>query len=28
VDLAEAMAAVGPERLQDAVTSPSGSITV
>jgi phosphoribosylformimino-5-aminoimidazole carboxamide ribotide isomerase len=28
VDLAEAIAAVGPERLQDAVTSPSGSITV
>jgi phosphoribosylformimino-5-aminoimidazole carboxamide ribotide isomerase len=28
VDLAEAMAAVGPERLQDAVTSSSGSITV
>ncbi|WP_255117719.1 1-(5-phosphoribosyl)-5-[(5-phosphoribosylamino)methylideneamino]imidazole-4-carboxamide isomerase [Synechococcus sp. HJ21-Hayes] len=28
VDLAEAIAAVGPERLQDAVSSPSGSITV
>lgn len=28
VDLAEAIAAVGPERLQDAVIPPSGSITV
>jgi phosphoribosylformimino-5-aminoimidazole carboxamide ribotide isomerase len=27
VDLAEAMAAVGPERLQDALTSPKGPIT-
>ena len=28
VDLAEAIAAVGPERLQDALTSPNGPITV
>ena len=28
VDLAEAIAAVGPERLQDALTSPKGPITV
>ena len=28
LDLAEAIAAVGPERLQDALTSPNGSITV
>ncbi|MBM5790588.1 MAG: 1-(5-phosphoribosyl)-5-[(5-phosphoribosylamino)methylideneamino]imidazole-4-carboxamide isomerase [Cyanobacteria bacterium M_surface_10_m1_298] len=28
VDLAEALQAIGPERLQDALTSPTGSITV
>ena len=28
LDLAEAIAAVGPQRLQDALTSPNGSITV
>ena len=27
VDLAEALQAIGPERLQDALTSPTGSIT-
>ena len=28
VDLAEALQAIGPERLQDAINPPSGSITV
>jgi len=28
VDLAEALQAIGPERLQDALNPPTGSITV